>query len=273
MDDQTSFVATIPSCILLDSRLSYGARLLFINISGLTRQRGYCWAENRTLAEKMGVDGESVSPRSITRWLAELVASGDICVETKRDHHGTDRRIWITSGRREIQNIRQSDGYQWDNQVTDGQQNLGGVTDVARGVDSGGASLKEETLNKKSEKERNAPNGATRRSVKKPKEWTPEALEVITHVNSVTGRDYEQPTDEIEKRIAKLGGGAAAVDKCKRFVTWLWDEAGKKRDAAEQRKWVNNVTPFREPTWDRDFPTMTAKPVAQKVNYDTGWMS
>lgn len=50
------------------------------------------------------------------------------------------------------------------------------------------------------------------------------------------------------------------MDKCKRFVSWLWANCDKARDPVEQRKWVNNVTPFRGPTWDRDFPTMMAGP-------------
>ena len=57
----------LPNKILFDDRLSSGAKLLFVMIASLCAEKGYCYAKNQYLAERMGV-----STVTIGKQIAEL---------------------------------------------------------------------------------------------------------------------------------------------------------------------------------------------------------
>lgn len=67
MTDLTEGYGILPNSILYNSDISSTAKLLYVCISSHCAEKGYCWATNKYLAEKMGVE-----PRHIQKLLNEL---------------------------------------------------------------------------------------------------------------------------------------------------------------------------------------------------------
>lgn len=74
----------IPEHIFLDAELSPTQKLLMGLIISLSTERGYCWASNQTLSEKLGS-----SPRSITGCLKILEAKGYVKIK----YHENSKRF------------------------------------------------------------------------------------------------------------------------------------------------------------------------------------
>jgi hypothetical protein len=66
-----------------------GAKVLYSELSALTRREGFAWATNAYFAELYGV-----SIKTISDWVGKLVSAGFIKIEV--DHEGGNRRkIWL----------------------------------------------------------------------------------------------------------------------------------------------------------------------------------
>ena len=88
-----AYYAIIPAPVRYDRTVCSSAKLLYGEITALCEKKGYCWASNSYFA-----DLYSVSDRSITTWLGELVRGGHITTR------GKDKRtIWI--GRQSAENF------------------------------------------------------------------------------------------------------------------------------------------------------------------------
>lgn len=70
---EAGFYSIITHDVLYDENLTSNEKLLYATITGLTKQKGYCYASNDYLAEKM-----NTSKRSISRWLNNLEKKGYI---------------------------------------------------------------------------------------------------------------------------------------------------------------------------------------------------
>jgi hypothetical protein len=77
-----SYYAVIPASVRYDKTLSPNAKLLYGEITALCEQKGYCWASNAYFANLY-----TVSDRSVTSWLSDLVKGGHI------ECHGRENRI------------------------------------------------------------------------------------------------------------------------------------------------------------------------------------
>ena len=71
--EQPNYYAIIPANVRYDKNLSDKAKLLYGEITTLTKKEGFCWATNKYFAELY-----STSERTISRILAELVQNGYI---------------------------------------------------------------------------------------------------------------------------------------------------------------------------------------------------
>jgi hypothetical protein len=91
MEEKRSSYAVIPCYIMDDEKLHDGAKMLYARIS-MYSQEGRCWASNRHLSEKHGVD-----TRTIQRWLKQLSDEGYIEIEVETGGFHTKRNIWITN--------------------------------------------------------------------------------------------------------------------------------------------------------------------------------
>lgn len=101
MNEKSSY-AIIPSYIMDDEKIHDGAKMLYARISMYSKE-GRCWASNKHLSEKHGVD-----VRTIQRWLKELSDQGYIDVEIETGGFQTKRNIWITNDFKKIYTKRQS---------------------------------------------------------------------------------------------------------------------------------------------------------------------
>ena len=62
-----NYYTNIPGEIIGDSKINFGAKLLFGKIQSLSHKEGFCWSRNKYLAKLMGV-----SARTIQRWVETL---------------------------------------------------------------------------------------------------------------------------------------------------------------------------------------------------------
>lgn len=62
-----NYYTNIPGEIIGDSKINFGAKLLFGKIQSLSHKEGFCWSRNKYLAKLMGV-----SARTIQRWIETL---------------------------------------------------------------------------------------------------------------------------------------------------------------------------------------------------------
>lgn len=62
-----NYYTNIPGEIMGDSKINFGAKLLFGRIQSLSHKEGFCWSCNKYLAKLMGV-----SIRTIQRWIESL---------------------------------------------------------------------------------------------------------------------------------------------------------------------------------------------------------
>lgn len=70
---EAGYYSIITHDVLYDDNLTANEKLLYACITGLTKQKGYCYASNDYLSEKM-----NTSKRSVSRWLNNLEKKGYI---------------------------------------------------------------------------------------------------------------------------------------------------------------------------------------------------
>lgn len=91
---QYSWQVTIPYAIFADDRLSDSQKMLYMRISGLCRQHGYCWATNKYLAKQAKIEPETAS-----RWVSKLKECGYIQTKNiyaENSKQILERRIYLT---------------------------------------------------------------------------------------------------------------------------------------------------------------------------------
>lgn len=67
MKEEKSYYAIIPANVRYNKELCANAKLLYGEITALTNEKGYCWAQNIYFAELY-----NVSKKSISRWISQL---------------------------------------------------------------------------------------------------------------------------------------------------------------------------------------------------------
>jgi hypothetical protein len=81
----------ISKTVLYDTRLSYGAKLLYGEIASLAIKEGFCFASNSYFARRY-----NAGPSSITRWIHELSQAGYVRTEYKnKGGNNKERKIYI----------------------------------------------------------------------------------------------------------------------------------------------------------------------------------
>ncbi len=71
MEQDTSYFAIIPANVRYDKTLTSNHKVLYAEITALTRKEGFCWASNKHFAEMFDVEKETIS-----RWIALLEKKG-----------------------------------------------------------------------------------------------------------------------------------------------------------------------------------------------------
>lgn len=88
-----SYYAVIPATVRYDKDLPFGAKLLYGEITALSNQRGYCFAQNAYFAKLYGL-----STSTISRWISKMVQKGYLKLEIIfiKDTKAVDeRRLYI----------------------------------------------------------------------------------------------------------------------------------------------------------------------------------
>lgn len=75
-ENKKSYYAIIPANVRYDKKIRPNAKLLYGEITALTNEKGYCWANNQYFS-----DLYEVSKETISRWVSELSDRGYITVE------------------------------------------------------------------------------------------------------------------------------------------------------------------------------------------------
>ena len=90
--DNVGYYSIIPATILYNKELKANEKLLYAIITSLAYKEGYCFATNKYLAEKLGVN-----PKTISNWISDLSKRIFIIVEVIRNENKQiiQRKIYI----------------------------------------------------------------------------------------------------------------------------------------------------------------------------------
>lgn len=80
MKQEPAYYAIIPATVRYDPELSPNSKLLYGEITALTKATGICWAGNEYFAELYGVNSNTIS-----KWVSKLNLKGYIYVEIKME--------------------------------------------------------------------------------------------------------------------------------------------------------------------------------------------
>ena len=91
-EDNVGYYSIIPATILYNKGLKANEKLLYAIITSLSNKEGYCFATNKYLAEKLGVNHKTVSS-----WISDLQKRKFIIVEQIRNENKQiiKRKIYI----------------------------------------------------------------------------------------------------------------------------------------------------------------------------------
>ncbi|WP_422865706.1 helix-turn-helix domain-containing protein [Brachyspira hyodysenteriae] len=91
MKESKNYYTIIPSAVRYDKRLKPLSKLIYGEITALTNDKGYCWANNNYFAEIY-----SVSKDTISRAVRQLEEYGYIkCIYDKTKQNNEKRKIYI----------------------------------------------------------------------------------------------------------------------------------------------------------------------------------
>lgn len=79
-EDNIGYYSVIPATILYNKELKANEKLLNAIITSFACKEGYCFATNKYLAEKLGVN-----PKTISSWISDLSKRKLIIVEVIRN--------------------------------------------------------------------------------------------------------------------------------------------------------------------------------------------
>ena len=84
------YYGILPAEVRYDKELPANAKLLFVEVTSLCRQQGYCWATNAYFADLLGA-----TERTVTRWVKILCDKGYCFTTTKtfRWQDGTVKKV------------------------------------------------------------------------------------------------------------------------------------------------------------------------------------
>ncbi len=91
-EENVGYYSVIPATILYNKELKANEKLLYAIITSLACKEGYCFATNKYLAEKLGVN-----PKTISSWISDLNKRNFIIVEVIRNENKQiiQRKIYI----------------------------------------------------------------------------------------------------------------------------------------------------------------------------------
>ena len=91
-ENTIGYYSVIPSTILYNNNLKPNQKLLYAIITSLSCKKGYCFATNKYLADKL-----NAKPKTVSTWISDLKNKNYIIVEIIKDEKNqvAERRIYI----------------------------------------------------------------------------------------------------------------------------------------------------------------------------------
>ena len=91
-ENAIGYYSIIPSTILYNNNLKPNQKLLYAIITSLSCKKGYCFATNKYLADKL-----NAKPKTVSTWISDLKDKNYIIVEIIKDEKNqvAERRIYI----------------------------------------------------------------------------------------------------------------------------------------------------------------------------------
>jgi hypothetical protein len=91
MAEMKSYYAIIPATVRYCEDLTANAKLMYGEITALSNEKGYCWANNYYFAKLYKVDKNTIS-----RWVSSLVRNGFISLKIDKAN-GNSRKIYLSN--------------------------------------------------------------------------------------------------------------------------------------------------------------------------------
>ena len=218
--EPSGYYSILPNIVLQDPTLSDFPKLLYALLTGLTNQKGYCWANNAYLANSLNKD-----KKTITRALSDLEERGYISMIYDQKA-GNKRHIFCEADkiakRRFLQEYRQINNPMDKNVHTPTVKNVptGTVKNVPHNtiidnynyntvdlkVDGAGKESKPTIAKTKKEVD------ATPAIAKTTKEKTDDAPKIIELLNEITGRSFRPSDSSLRPIRARLREGFTMDD-------------------------------------------------------------
>lgn len=103
-EENVGYYSVIPATILYNKELKANEKLLYAIITSLACKEGYCFATNKYLAKKLGVN-----PKTISSWISDLNKRNLIIVEVIRNENNqiVQRKIYINDVPYPLNNVYQ----------------------------------------------------------------------------------------------------------------------------------------------------------------------
>ena len=79
-ENKIGYYAIIPATVLFNEKIKANEKLLYAIITVLSNKEGYCYASNKYLGEKLGVD-----PVTVSRWITDLRRNNYFFVDIMRN--------------------------------------------------------------------------------------------------------------------------------------------------------------------------------------------
>lgn len=195
MEEKPNYYAIIPANIRYDRTLRASEKLLYGEITALSKQTGECWASNKYFCSLY-----EVKPNAIATWIRHLKEKGYIEVEYEYNGREIQKRI-IKIG-----------GIQKDTRYS--QKDIGVFTNEYEGTIQKGEENNTSTNNK---------NNNNKENIKRNREMIETT---INYLNKMTGKNYKPTTPNTVKHLtARINEGYNDWDfmdvidtKCKEWL-------------------------------------------------------
>lgn len=194
MDEKPNYYAIIPADVRYDEKLKLGEKMMYGEITALSKKNGICYASNNYFAKLY-----NVSPQAISKWIKNLEKNNYISISYERDGKAIIKRN-ISMVSTQVDRVS---------------------TEVEGGINSSLEGYQQEI------KENNTSNNNT--SINNKEIYKESIEEIINYLNNKIDTHYKTTTPKTKQLItARLNEGFTVEDFIKvidnKYSTWFKDK-------------------------------------------------
>ena len=194
MDEKPNYYAIIPADVRYDEKLKLGEKMMYGEITALSKKNGICYASNNYFAKLY-----NVSPQAISKWIKNLEKNNYISISYERDGKAIIKRN-ISMVSTQVDRVS---------------------TEVEGGINSGLEGYQQEI------KENNTSNNNT--SINNKEIYKESIEEIINYLNNKIDTHYRTTTPKTKQLITARLNEGFKVDDFKtvidnKYSTWFKDK-------------------------------------------------